>query len=685
MKPAKTLKIALIVLAAFIIVLSSAAALLITLYPAERILALVTEKAETALGRKVAIHKIGYDFGGVSLDNVTVYESDENSPVLAGVEKADLRISVLSLLRLEIDFSSITLKKARCNVVFDENNESNIGRLISSLNKSSGSGVTAKISRIRLIEATVTLTNPPQHLAPLAGTYVIDGNVKIGRNIKIQDCSVTLPLTRGIIKPELAIRTAGSLEITGAIRLENTSLQWVYQWGNNVSLPYNVVNGTIKKLIITKDKIQGEVSATSTIFNSPKIISVSGSCAVDIPGRTIGISGTRGGIDRSSFFIDHLLFTFDGYILRFWFKNIDASVSDTAAILKFLPAKLYGRVGGDLRFGGGLYNGNLKLTDCGYDAEAGFISGLNASLEISDNRFRQTGILFRFYGNPCVLSIASTDPSFSKLYINVAAEKIVINPETIKTSQSGSAPLNFPKEISGIVNVKQLQYGPHQARGVQLQYLLSGTTAAIPGFQFMFADGAISGSGTIRMGQGAPQASFTLGISRVVVQNAVSFNDKVRNRIFGVISGKSKIECELDSRIFETARGTVEFTVEQGKLVDTGVQNGLGLLLSELKYKLRDLEFNRIYGNMNIIGTTYQVNSFIFNSNNVRLKVTGLFNNKLVAGPLNISLEFTRAFIQDLPGLFTIGLNKYQRGEWYIMPFVMSGDMTNGSNLKRVD
>jgi len=32
-----------------------------------------------------------------------------------------------------------------------------------------------------------------------------------------------------------------------------------------------------------------------------------------------------------------------------------------------------------------------------------------------------------------------------------------------------------------------------------------------------------------------------------------------------------------------------------------------------------------------------------------------------------------------------MGLNKYMRGDWYIMPFVLNGDMMNGSNVKRVN
>jgi hypothetical protein len=41
------------------------------------------------------------------------------------------------------------------------------------------------------------------------------------------------------------------------------------------------------------------------------------------------------------------------------------------------------------------------------------------------------------------------------LFINVGAEKIVIDADKIKFSQSG-APVNMPLEISGIINAGQL-------------------------------------------------------------------------------------------------------------------------------------------------------------------------------------------------------------------------------------
>jgi hypothetical protein len=494
-----------------------------------------------------------------------------------------------------------------------------------------------------------------------------------------------LPENRGKVRPELTIKTSkNDFEISGKTELENASLLWVYRWGNNVKLPYNVVNGSVKNLVITKAFVKGNVSAVSSLLNTGTIIRADGFCNVDISGKTVFIGQTRGGIDSTSFYIDALHFTFGGKLIRFSIKNINANVDDTKPILKFIPAKLFGKVEGDLSFSGGLYNGNLTMSNCGYDPEIKIISGVYARITITNNMFKAAGIPFNFYGNPCALSIAATEGSFSKFYINIGAEKIVIDPEKNKFSQSED-PITLPIEITGIININQLHYSRHRFANVQLQYQLTGSNLTIKGFQFIYADGRISGSGNIALGQGSPQASLSLNISNLIMQNAINFNEKLRNRFFGLVNGKSKIDFELSDKILQTARGNVEFTIDKGKLVDTGIQNGLGLLLSELKYKLRDMEFSKIYGNIDIIGTNYLIRSFIFNSNNVRLKINGMFNQKLISNPLHINLEFTREFIQDLPGIITLGLNKYLKGEWYIVPFILNGDMTDGSKVKRAD
>ncbi|OHD70183.1 MAG: hypothetical protein A2W19_05190 [Spirochaetes bacterium RBG_16_49_21] len=686
MKPAKIVRIFLVFFTALVLCASIGAALFIKLYPKERLLGLVIAKAEFLLKRKVSVKNIGYSLGGIFLEEVVIHEGgSDNSPVLAASEYADLRFSLISLLALELDFDKISLENAFYNIVFDDKGESNIQKLVSTFSREGDSSFSAKISNIALSGAIISLKNPPKLLAPLAGTYRVSGKIQVGKGVRIHDCTVTLPQSRGRLHPDLIIEFfKDTFRISGSVGLENASLPWVYQWGENVSLPYNILNGKVTDLVITKQYVKGRADATSTLLNSNRLVRAEGLCNVDIDAGTVHISQTKGGVDNSSFFIENLRFSFDGKLSSFGVRNASVALTDVMPLLKFIPPKLFGTVEGDLSLANGLYNGNLSVSGCGWDPDLKIVNDLQATLYIRDNVFKKADIPLTFYGNPCTLSIASTERDLSKLYVNVSSGRIVLDPARDKFSASGE-PLNLPLQISGSITVEQLLYKPYTLSEIQLLYQASGNRLAITGFQFMFAGGTVTGTGAAGMTPGAPQASCALKFDNLSVQDIISSNEKIRNRFFGVLQGNSKINFELGSRFQQTATGNVEFTIDKGKLVDTGIQDGLGLLLAELRYKLRDLEFNKIYGNIDIRGTTYRIKSFIFNSNDIRLKITGSFDQNLTATPLNIDLEFTRAFIQDLPGASAFIYNKYLRGEWYIVPFIMNGDMTDSKNVKRLN
>ena len=156
------------------------------------------------------------------------------------------------------------------------------------------------------------------------------------------------------------------------------------------------------------------------------------------------------------------------------------------------------------------------------------------------------------------------------------------------------------------------------------------------------------------------------------------------NRMFGTASGEANINFSYGQSIFKSLKGNTEIVIDKGKFVDTGIQDGLGLWLSELKYKLKNLEFNKIYGNISLNNDTAIINSFIFNSDDIRLKMTGAINTSLVTPHMGISLEFHRRFLHDIPTpAARLGLDKYLNGNWYIIPFTAQGDISVGKNIKR--
>ncbi len=684
MKPARTASIALVIIASLLLLISSAAVLFMLLYPKEKLLAFAASRASAALGRSVSVSGIGYRFIGLTLDGVTIHERDVSSPVLIAADRAHLNLSPSSILQMRLDFDSVTLEGASLSITFDAKGRSSIEELLDEFGREEGSGVDASLSRLRLREARVILADPPSRLAPLEGDYLINASVTFGEKTEIRDCEIILPDNRGILRPTLSITPGTDPAVSGSIRLVNTSLAWAYRWAGGLDLPFRVVNGTIDDCVINGDTVKGALSISSTIRGSDAPLRVAGAFTVDIPGRTIAVGPLRGTVDESSFLIESLVIPMGKKPSRFRISSIDASVRDLAPLLSFIPARLSGRLRGNLRFEQGLYNGSLSISEGGYDPEGGFLSGLNARIDIVDGLFNLPGIPFRFLGNPCVLSIASTDSSLSRIFVTVRSESFVYDSGARPSSGTGG-PLNIPIEITGLVEARRLAIGSHEIGGLKLNYRLTGDSLALSDFHFMYAGGDVSGRGVITMPQGPPRISLSMDMNNLRVQSALAHNEKFHNRFFGILKGKATVDTELGARILDSATGSVEFSIERGKLVNTGIQDGLGILLSELRYRIRDIDFSMIYGNVGIRGERYQVNSFVFNSHSLRLKMSGSFDRKLVASPLNITLEFTRDFIQDLPGVITPWLGGYLSGEWYSVPFVMTGDMTDGKNLRRAD
>jgi hypothetical protein len=192
----------------------------------------------------------------------------------------------------------------------------------------------------------------------------------------------------------------------------------------------------------------------------------------------------------------------------------------------------------------------------------------------------------------------------------------------------------------------------------------------------LLPEAASSGKGSIDYSRNYPYLELSSSFSDIKMQNIANLSDKFKNRFFGIAAGNAEIGIKLDKDedITKSLKGKIEFNVVKGKLVDTGIQNGLGIWLSGLKDKLKDLEFNKIY-----------INSFLFDGSDIRLKLDGFLTKKL-EGDIKINLEFNGDFIQDLPNPALIQLSKYKKGDWYHIPFHAKGDdITSGKNIKQVN
>lgn len=165
--------------------------------------------------------------------------------------------------------------------------------------------------------------------------------------------------------------------------------------------------------------------------------------------------------------------------------------------------------------------------------------------------------------------------------------------------------------------------------------------------------------------------------------NDIKFSDeKLNNRFFGFADGTANLNMAIRENIIDTIKGNAIFNVTKGKMVNTGIQDGLIIFLSELRYKLKNLEFNKIYGNIDISGRNFKINSFIFNSEDLRLSLQGNLNSDLTAKDINMKLEFNNHFIKDIPRPALAVFNEYSSGKWFIIPFLLNGNITESKNMK---
>jgi hypothetical protein len=664
-----------------IIIASATAILLVTFFPRERLIAFITKNARDVLKRSVSIGSIDYSFRGVTLHKVIIKEDDSDaSDIMADMEEAGLSFSPISLLERRLDIRTISIKDASINILFDKDGISNLERLILTIkNSKEDSPLKASISMISFENTSVTLKSAPEIIAPLIGSYRFDGDLAFmgDKSIEIENSTLRLPEKRGTLKSSLRVAVKkDDFEVRGTVKLEKASMQWIYGWNKGLNLPYNIVTGTVTDLIVTKSKVSGHAKAVSTLTTNPKPISVDGSCLVDIKNENVILSYITGTWPDSSFIINRLTFNFNGDITGFSLSDINALFSDIRSLVPVIPQKLYGRGKGRFSYKNRKYHGELTLINAGFDSDSRLLDGVNTSISIKDNTFSKSNVPVVLMGYPCRVSVASSDKNFKSVAVNIDADKIIFD----QKKQTGAKPrtsFSLPFDLSGKINVSELKYDDMVFTGLQISYGIAGELLKLQDFRLNFAEGQIMGNGTINIAKDPPRASLNLLYKDLKMQSLLSGNEKMKNRLFGKIS-------ELGERLLKTATGKLDFSIDRGKLVDTGIQDGLGLLLSELKYKLRDLEFSRISGSFDIKSTVYTIKSFLFSSDNIRVKVTGTFSQKMIASPLIINLEFTKSFLSDLPYIITLGFQKYYKGEWYSVPFQIDGDFTNSKNVKRM-
>ncbi len=212
MKPIgiKIIKICLGVLLSLVLLISASTAVVMYLFPEEKIREIVIREATQTLNRKVAIGGFSYGLRGIVLKDLSVYDGQtEKDPLLTRAGEVSLGFSLLDLLHKKLSIRRIYVKDLGLNVVFDKNNVPNLQRLIEEILRNRGreSSMSASIDMIKLSDARISIIEPRGYFKPLGGEYLISGNLDLSAKnaLSIDDCTVRMPETRGIAHPVITI------------------------------------------------------------------------------------------------------------------------------------------------------------------------------------------------------------------------------------------------------------------------------------------------------------------------------------------------------------------------------------------------------------------------------------------------------------------------------------------------
>jgi hypothetical protein len=686
----KYLKITIIIFVIFSSLIAASISLIYNLYPAESVLSIIKNRAEILLNRKVEVGSLRYSLKGIVMHHITIYDksSDNTEPVLLKADEAVMTFSLFSLIKKDFKIRTLYFKGLEINCIFDKNENSNIRKLISEVKEKTaepGGVKNIQLSKIILNECRIKLINTPLVIRPLEGEYQVDTTILINDNksLKVTGTKIILPAKRGSLYPELTVETSADFIARGMVKLENTSLQWVYRFADNDPLlPFDIVNGQVNDLEMTRNYVKGHAKVTSSLKNTKSILMAEGSCTVDINDSIVYIKDAKGKINTSSANADSMVISaLKGELKKFSFTNGSFQLSDLRHVLPPLPQGISGYVKGYISFDRGVYNGKIEASNISYKSKTEIVSGLNTVIDINNNFIKKENIPLKLFGSSSTVSIATTDNKFKNFYIAVNSDRINLNDIQFGDSVREEK-FDLPVNISGKISINSLTYDNLLFINTKADFSMAKKNVKILSINTSVLSGTISGSGNIDISETDPSVRTSVKFNNIKIHDMKFKSENLNNRLFGFAEGTANLNLSIKQNVTETIKGNATFTVTKGKMVNTGVQDGLIIFLSELRYKLKDLEFNKIYGNIDISGKNFRINSFIFNSEDLRLSMNGNLDSDLIAKEMNVKLEFNNHFIKDVPRPAVAVFNEYASGKWYIIPFLLNGNITESRNIK---
>ncbi|HQQ22909.1 MAG TPA: AsmA family protein [Spirochaetota bacterium] len=687
MKHRKIIKFFLILSAASILSIGILTLLFFLFFPKDKISSMIVSKARSTLNRHIEVGKIDYSAGGIKIHSVQIHETDSReSKVMISIKSVSVRFSLLSLLKEDFQLKKIYFNEADINIRYD-NGKYNLKSLIDDM-KQNSSGESASKPDIKFSNCRVNLLSTENEYIPACGTYLFGGDISFDSEIvEADNFSVKLPETRGNIETEFIVTKENDKSvISGNLNIQKLRLDWLYKIKDITGLPFVEANGKLSAFVLKDGIIEGKAEAKSQMSKGG-FLEADGKLKIIFSEKNITIEDAEASLNHSKAKVTYLNIITTGPQINFTAPSADLTLPDIFPYLDFIPSGIDGHYKGAVSYRAHKLNLEGDLSNGSFLKTKNLITGVNAKISVKNNIFSHENISFSFRNKPASISIASLDESLENFAANISipdaeADDFSILGEAL--SQSKSSPSKTT--VKGTLSLGQIKFKKGVAERVTLKFSKSGNALSVPSVSFSLFDALFAGEFYISDLSGKGNGNFKMRFSNLKIQKLSELDDNFSDRAFGIAEGKAEGNFSLSAtKISDELNYHSEFNITNGKITNTGLQNNLGFLLDPLKHKLRDIEFNRIYGSFDAYGPKYSIRQIAFTSRDIKLSVAGDVN-KDKSGNINIKLEFNNDFIADIPNIAYINLSKYKSGKWYLIPIRAKGsDITKKDNYNIVD
>jgi uncharacterized protein involved in outer membrane biogenesis len=369
-------------------------------------------------------------------------------------------------------------------------------------------------------------------------------------------------------------------------------------------------------------------------------------------------------------------------------EDMNVLLDHIKGLVPFLTGSMKGVMAGELSYDNKALSARVAIKNGSFGEKGSVISGLNETFVVNSGVMKKENISVNIMGYPAKVSIATTDRKFRKFALNIETPKLKVDTEETKATSDPAGYLlkDSEIEVSGRISIGEASFGQTNIHDTQVYYRLQQGRILINRFTSKIHSGQIMGAGRISPEKKGINLDIDVAFDRLKVQSLTAQSEKFKDRFFGMASGRLSLGFTVSDRkdFMKSLQGRGDVRIQNGKIANTGIQNGLGTWLAELRHKLKDIEFSDIHGNFQVDGGRYQINSLSFKAPDIRLDVSGNVQHDL-QGDLKIDLQFNRNFIIDLPNPAFLQLAKYKKGGWYSIPFEVRGkDITDSKNMRRL-